>query len=220
MADPTLNSTALRDSRSNSPGFSFRTWSSVNDYVSGSVDNPEVTSCSNSLLHDVCLSAGLSAFCDVSVQTEDLPASSVQSSLIAGGDPSAASSSNLGVYDGNSSSDGLFVVPSEASVLPSQFNDRGKAILLTCFFMLYVNAPACSSVALGSAVLGEVLGLLRVVDNAANRLSLLKRFRSLFYRHFAKKSSAIERHQSLFRRRIRPVTSLALSTVNCRYRAP
>ena len=74
---------------------------------------------------------------------------------------------------------------------------------------------------LGSDVLSELLGHLEVVDNARNRKHLLRRFQSLYYRHFSRLPvDPLVRHRAVFKGRFSPVASLRLNTVDAFYVSP
>ena len=107
------------------------------------------------------------------------------------------------------------------SELPFRFDKEKMCLLLTSFFILFVNCRSYYSVSLGSDVLRELLGHLEVVDNALNRKRLLRRYRSLYYRHFSRLPvDPLVRHRAVFKGRFSPVISLRLDTVDAFYVAP
>ena len=74
---------------------------------------------------------------------------------------------------------------------------------------------------LSTKVLGEVLELLSVANDADNRFGLTRRFRSLWFNRFQNVPvDAVQRHRALFRVRSRPVNGLRLNSVGLTYRAP
>ena len=114
------------------------------------------------------------------------------------------------------------VIPSTLrSELPFRFDKEKMCLLLTSFFILFVNCRSYYSVSLGTDVSSELLGHLEVVDNARNRKRLLKRFQSLYYRHFSRLPiDPLVRHRAVFKGRFSPVASLRLETVDAFYVVP
>lgn len=117
--------------------------------------------------------------------------------------------------------DAALVPPLRESQLPARFTLKKTNILLTSFFMLFANLSGFSMFPLRTEVLGEVLELLSVVNDAETRFGLKRRFRSLWFRHFQNVPvDAVQRHRALFRMRSRPVEGFRLNSVGLTYRAP
>ena len=116
---------------------------------------------------------------------------------------------------------GAIVPPPEENVLPPRFDRKRTNILLTAFYILFVNFRSPHLVPLKSSVLGEILGHLMIVNTDFNRYRLERRFRSLFYRIFQSLPlDPVQRHRALFRRVGKPVVGFRLNSIGAFYQAP
>ena len=113
------------------------------------------------------------------------------------------------------------MMPLPENEFPPRFDRRRTNILLTSFYVLFVNCRTLHQFPLQSSVLGEILEHLMIVNTDFNRFRLKRRFRSLFYRQFQSLPlDPVQRHRALFRQVSKPVVGLRLNSIGAFYQAP